>query len=297
MALETLTGRAQAVARSRTRWTAALRRVPVAMWDDNVADWAAALTYYAVLALVPALLVTLSLLVLISPGLCDRLIGNVTSLVPAQSSAALGETLTQMTRERSAALTLAVTGGVASLWSATSHLAVFRRALHAMHGLPDRRPVWRRLHRIVLTALSLLALLVTSALVLVLTGPLAEALGRRAGLGSAATATWYLLRWPLLLCLVGLTVLTLFRSGPARARLPRYALPGGVLATVLWLTASAGFSLYTTAFGTYGRLYGSLAGAVVFLVWLWLSHLALLAGAQFAAELSRADAGEGPGGG
>ncbi|MBY8878236.1 YihY/virulence factor BrkB family protein [Actinacidiphila acidipaludis] len=285
MALESSAAQPKGAVRSGTTWWIALRRVPVAMWDDNVADWAAALTYYAVLALVPALLVTLSLIGLISPDLTDRLIGNVTALAPAQASGAFRETLTQMAHERSAALTVAITGGVASLWSATSHLAVFRRALHAMHGIPDRRPMWRRLHRIILTALSLLALLVTSALVLVLTGPLAEALGRDVGLGRAATATWYLLRWPMLLCLVGLTVLILFRSGPPAARTARHAVPGGVLATVLWLITSAAFSLYTSVFGTYGRLYGSLAGAVVFLVWLWLSHLALLAGAQFAVEL------------
>ncbi|MFI1756693.1 YihY/virulence factor BrkB family protein [Streptomyces sp. NPDC020571] len=268
-------------------WTGALRRVPRALWDDNVSDWAAALTYYAVLALVPALVVTASLMGLVAPDLTDRLIADVTSWAPAQSGAELHRTLHEAAGERSAALTVAVAGGVAALWSASSYLAVFRRALHAMHGVPDRRPLWHRLHRIVLTALSLLGLLVASALVLLLTGPLAQALGRWFGIAPTATTAWSLLRWPLLLCLVALLVLVLFRTGPAPARRRRQAVPGGALAALLWLASSAAFSLYASGIGTYGRLYGSLAGVVVFLVWLWVSHLALLAGARFAVELGR----------
>ncbi|MFD5805520.1 YihY/virulence factor BrkB family protein [Streptomyces sp. NPDC127020] len=275
-------------------WTGALRRVPRAMWDDNDSDWAAALTYYAVLALVPALVVTASVIGLVAPDLTDRLIDDVTSWAPAQSGAELHRTLREMAGERSAALTVAVAGGAGALWSASSYLAVFRRALHEMHGLPDRRPLWHRLHRIVLTALTLLGLLVAGALVLLLTGPLARALGRLAGIGTTATAAWSLLRWPLLLCLVALLVLVLFRTGPAPARRSRQAVPGGALAALLWLTSSAAFSLYASGIGTYGRLYGSLAGVVVFLVWLWVSNLSLLAGARFVVELSRADRGRNP---
>ncbi|MEU0474113.1 YihY/virulence factor BrkB family protein [Streptomyces olivaceus] len=270
-------------------WTGALRRVPRAMWDDNVSDWAAALTYYAVLALVPALVVTASVTGLVAPDLTDRLIADVTSWAPAQSGAELHRTLHEAAGERSAALTVAVAGTLGSLWSASSYLAVFRRALHEMHGVPDQRPLWHRLHRIVLTALSLLGLLVASALVLLLTGPLAKALGSRFGIGSTATTAWSLLRWPVLLGLVVLLVLVLFRTGPVQARRSRQAVPGGALAALLWLASSAGFSLYASGIGTYGRLYGSLAGVVVFLVWLWVSHLSLLAGARFAVELSRAE--------
>ncbi|MEU1042398.1 YihY/virulence factor BrkB family protein [Streptomyces sp. NPDC005551] len=273
--------------RLRAVWPTAARRVPAAMWNDNVSDWAAALTYYAVLALVPALLVTVSLIGLVSPDLTDRLIEHVTTWAPAESGAQLHSALRDMADERSAALTVAVAGGVASLWSASSYLAVFRRALHTMHGIPDQRPLMRRLPRIVLTALTLLALLVASAFALVLTGPLAEGIGERSGTGGTAAATWFLLRWPALVCLVALLVVVLFRSGPPVARQRRHALPGGVVAAVLWLIASACFSLYASGIGSYGRLYGSLAGVVVFLIWLWVSHLALLAGAQFAVEVSR----------
>jgi membrane protein len=156
-----------------------------------------------------------------------------------------------------------------------------------MHRVPDRRSPWRKAHRIVLTALLLLALLVVSALVLVLSGPIAQALGRMLHLDTTAALAWNLARWPMLLFLVALLVVVVFHTGPLQARRRRHSLPGGALAATLWLTVSGAFTLYASLLGTYSRLYGSLAGLVVFLIWLWLSNLALLAGAQFTAELSR----------
>lgn len=270
------------------RWSrrrAALRRTPVAMWRDDLSDWAAALTYYAVLALLPALLMTVSLVSLVSTSTTDALIAHVTTWAPAPSGAALRGALGDLAGDRSAAVTMAAAGGVSALWSASSYLAVFRRALHALHGVEDQRPAWRKAPRIVLTALVLLALLVTSAVVLIISGPVAGALGRLLHLGEAGEAAWGLLKWPTLVCLVALLVLVLFRSGPPVARTLRHSLPGGILAALLWLTASVAFTAYAGGIGSYSRLYGSLAGVVVFLVWLWLSNLSLLAGAQFAVEL------------
>lgn len=272
----------------------ALRRTPVAMWRDDVSDWAAALTYYAILALLPMLLMTVSLIGAISPHLTDALMERVTAWAPAESGATLHVTLRRLAGERSAALTVAVGGGASALWSASSYLAVFRRALHDQHGVTDTRPALRRAHRILFTAVTLLALLFCSALLLVMGGPLVRALGQWAGLGRAGAAAWVLLRWPALVALVALLVLVLFRTGPPQARALRHAVPGGVLAAALWLGASVCFTAYASGLGTYSRLYGSLAGVVVFLVWLWMSHLSLLAGAQFTAELARAGRGSGP---
>ncbi|MEV8314543.1 YihY/virulence factor BrkB family protein [Streptomyces sp. NPDC059900] len=269
---------------------AALRRTPVAMWNDDVSDWAAALTYYAILALLPALLVTVSLISLVSPGTTQTLIAEVTDWAPAQSGSALNEALSEMAGARSAAVTVVVGGAVSALWSASSYAAVFRRALHAMHGVPDTRPAWRKAHRVLMTAVSLLALLTASALVLVLSGGLVQAVGRRAGVGDAGQAVWSVLKWPALVCLVVLLVLVLFRNAPPSERGWRRSLPGGLLAALLWLVSSGLFTLYASGFGTYGKLYGSLAGVVVFLVWLWVSNLALLAGAQFTVEMNRAPA-------
>ncbi|WP_405752683.1 MULTISPECIES: YihY/virulence factor BrkB family protein [unclassified Streptomyces] len=270
-----------------SRGGTALRRTPVSLWNDDVSDWAAALTYYAILALVPALLVTISVISLVAPTTTDELIADVTAWAPAESGTALHQALSHVAGQRSAALTVLIGGSFSALWSASSYLAVFRRALHSMYEVKDERPILRKAHRILLTAVALLGLLVVSALALVLSGSLAASLGHALGLGNAGTDVWNLLKWPALLCCVALLVLLLFRSGPPAARTSHRGLPGGVLAALLWLMASAGFTAYAAGFGTYSRLYGSLAGVVVFLVWLWLSNLALLAGAQFNAELTR----------
>nr|WSW67087.1 YihY/virulence factor BrkB family protein [Streptomyces sp. NBC_00995] len=278
-------------------WPAALRRTPVSLWNDDLSDWAAALTYYAILALLPALLVTVSVIGLTDPGATKALIADITAFAPAESGAALRQPLEAAIQQRTAVRLLVATGSVSAVWSASSYLAVFRRALHAMHGVPDARPALRRAHIIVVSAIGLLLLLMTSAFALVLSGPLARWLGRRMGLAHLGDAVWAVLKWPVLLCLVACLIVVLFRTGPASARGMRHALPGGVLAAVLWLVASAGFALYATYLGSYSRLYGSLAGLVVFLIWVWFTNLALLAGAQFNVELDRARRGapDGPG--
>ncbi|MFE4856759.1 YihY/virulence factor BrkB family protein [Streptomyces sp. NPDC056670] len=267
------------------RLRTALRDTAVAVWNDNVSDWAASLTYYALLALVPALLVAVSAIGLAAPQATDRLIDDLTSYAPAQSASALRDALRQMTATQSTVWVLVATGAVSALWSASSYLAVFRRALHAMHQMPDTRPTLRRAHTIVATALLLLALLLTGSAVIVISGPVAR---RAASLvGAHGNGAWGALRWPVLLGVVAVLVFMLFRTGPAEARGVRRGLPGGVLAVVLWYAASALFTLYAGHIASYTRLYGSLAGVVVFLVWLWFSNLALLVGAQFNATLSR----------
>lgn len=158
----------------------------------------------------------------------------------------------------STAWPLLVAGTVSALWSASSYLAVFRRALHHMHRVEDQRSPWRRAHRILLTALALLVLLLTGSLALLLTGPLAEDLGQVLGLRATVAWGWSVLRWPLLLFLVGLLVIVVFHTGPAEARLRANSLPGGVLAAVLWLAVSTGFAVYASTLSTYSRLYGSL---------------------------------------
>lgn len=262
-----------------------LRGTAVAVWNDNVSDFAAALTYYAVLALVPALLVAVSVIGLAAPQATGRLIDDLTSYAPAQSAVALRGALREMTTAQSAVWLLVATGTVSALWSATSYLAVFRRALHSMHHLPDNRPALRTAHTIVATAVVLLALLLTGSAAIVVSGPL----DRRAAalLGLDSLGTWPMLRWPIMLGVVTVLVLVLFRTGPREARGVRRGLPGGLLAVLLWFAASAGFALYAGHFASYTRLYGSLAGIVVFLVWLWFTNLSLLAGAQFNAVRGR----------
>ncbi|EGX54560.1 hypothetical protein SZN_37336 [Streptomyces zinciresistens K42] len=272
-------------------WWPALRRTPASLWNDDISDYAAALTYYAILAVLPAMLGTVLAFGLISPDTAKDFVTHVTAYAPAESAADLHAALTRMLDADGSAWPLLVVSTASALWSASSYLAVFRRALHRMHRVEDHRSPWRKAHRIVLTALALLALLLSGSLALLLSGPLAETVGGMLGLGSTAAWAWSVLRWPLLLCLVALLVVVVFHTGPAAARRRSRSLPGGVLAAALWLAVSAGFALYASHLSTYSRLYGSLAGFVVFLVWLWLSNLALLSGAQFTAELGRGRAG------
>ncbi|MEU6171878.1 YihY/virulence factor BrkB family protein [Streptantibioticus parmotrematis] len=280
-------------ARTGRTWWAALRRTPVTAWNDNVTDWAASLTYYAVLALFPVMLVVVSVIGLSMPHATPDVVRQVTGLFPAQSRGLVSAVLDQLTQQRSTAWVLVGVGGVSSLWSGSSYLAVFRRALHAIHHQSAARPVRQTAVRILLTAFALLALLLGSAVALLLTGGLARVLGRLLHIGQAPMAAWAALRWPAMLGIAVVLVLVLYRSGPRDSRPVRRMAPGGTLAVALLLVVSFGFSLYAAHVTTYHRLYGSLAGFVLFLIWLWLSNLALLLGALFNAELARAGAGRG----
>lgn len=266
----------------------ALRRTPLSVWHDDVTDWAASLTYYSVLALLPSLIVTVSLIGLADPAATEQLIDQISSIAPAQSGPTVHRALVGMAHQRTAAWVVVGGALVSALWSSCSYLAVFRRALHTMHRTKDDRPPWRKAPRILVTALLLMALLISSAVALLVSGPIATWAGRELGLGEAGEATWNLLKWPLLLVLATVLAMVLFRSGPPSSRGVRRAGPGGVVAVLLWLVSSGAFTMYASYVGTFNRLYGSLAGPVVFLIWLWFSHLSLLSGAQFNVELARA---------
>ncbi|MFH8407448.1 YihY/virulence factor BrkB family protein [Streptomyces sp. NPDC018019] len=283
--------RSAAALPSWSRMRTAARRTPVSIWNDDVSDWAASLTYYSVLALLPSVIVTISLVGLANPASTEELINHISSIAPAGSGPTVRRALVAMAHQRTAAWLLVGGATVSALWSSCSYLAVFRRALHAMYRVQDDRPPWRKAPRILATALLLMALLISSAVALLVSGPIARAAARWLGLGEANGAMWDLLQWPLLLLVAVVLVMVLFRTGPSRAR-GRRAVPGGVVAVLLWLVASAGFTFYASYVGTFNRLYGALAGPVVFLIWLWFSHLSLLSGAQFNAELARMENAE-----
>ncbi|MFE5736564.1 YihY/virulence factor BrkB family protein [Streptomyces celluloflavus] len=266
----------------------ALRRTPVSVWHDDVTDWAASLTYYSVLALLPALIVTVSLIGLADPSATAVLINHLSSIAPTGSGATVRHALIGMSQQRTAAWLVVGGALVSALWSSCSYLAVFRRALHAMHRMQDDRPPWHKAPRILATALLLMALLISSAVALLASGPIARAVMRALELGASGDTSWDLLKWPLLVVLASVLVMVLFRSGPPISRGVRAAAPGGLVSVLMWLVCSAGFALYVSYVGTFNRLYGSLAGPVVFLIWLWFSHLSLLCGAQFNVELVRA---------
>jgi membrane protein len=275
------------------RFARTLGRAFAAAWDMDATERAAALTYYAVLALFPAVLMTFALIGLAGGPSDNSLSAEVTALLPAQSRATVAGALDQMAADHSATASLAALSGFGAAWSACSYAAVFRRALHHIHGVDDHRPAWRTAPRILLTSLTLLVLLVCAAVLLVVSGELSRRAGHVLHIGGPLVSAWRSLRWPLLLVVAGVLVLLLFRSGPRGTRSLRAIAPGGAVAVGLWLLASAGFAVYAARMGTYHRLYGPLGGTVAFLVWLWLSNLALMIGAHFNAEHTRAVARRG----
>lgn len=269
------------------RFTRTLGRALAAAWDKDATERAAALTYYAVLALFPALLMTFSLIGLAGGPSDSSVSAGLTSLLPAPAQSAAADTLQRMAEDTSATVSLAVASGVGAAWSACSYAAVFRRALHHIHGVDDHRPAWRTVPRILITSATLLVLLVAGTVCLVVTGELSRRAGALLHVAGPLVSAWRGLRWPVLLLVAAVLVLVLFRSGPRGTRSLRTMAPGGVVAVGLWLLASAGFALYTARMDTYHRLYGPLGGAVAFLVWLWLSNLALMVGAHFNVEHAR----------
>jgi membrane protein len=181
-----------------------------------------------------------------------------------------------------------VIGLAAALWSASGYVGAFSRASNAIYEIDEGRPFWKLRPLQLAISLLLILLVAVSAIAVVLTGPLAEQVGDLFGLGSTAVTIWDLAKWPVIL-LVVTTMLAVLYYGAPNVRHPgfRWITPGGLLGVALWLLASAAFALYVANFSSYNKTYGSLAGVIVFLIWLWISNLAVLLGAELNAELER----------
>ncbi|TCR22331.1 membrane protein [Streptomyces sp. BK205] len=272
----------------RRSWAAVTRRTFRELLDDELADRAAALTYYGVLSLFPALLVLVSLLGVVGRRATDRLLDTIGGLAPGPARDILRDAVIQLGDSGGTGSVLAILGLLAALWSASGYVAAFIRASNAVYDLPEGRPVWKLTPLRLALTVTLMLMLAASAMIVVFTGPLAERAGRMVGFGDAAITAWGIAKWPVLLLLVvGMIALLYWAAPNVRGRGFRWVSPGSVLATLAWLAASAGFALYAAYFGSYNKTYGTLAGAIVFLVWLWLTNLAILLGLEFDAELAR----------
>jgi membrane protein len=269
-------------------WRAVARRTLRELLDDELSDRAAALTYYGVLSLFPALLLLVSLLGVVGQSATDEALDNIGDLAPGPARDILRDAVIQLGDTGGTSGVLAVLGLLAALWSASGYVAAFIRTSNAVYDLPEGRPVWKLTPLRLALTVTLMLMLAASALIVVFTGPLAERAGTAIGFGDAAIALWGIAKWPVLLILVIMMIGLLYWAAPnVRGRGFRWISPGSVLATLVWLAASAGFAVYAANFGAYNKTYGTLAGAIVFLVWLWLSNLAILLGLEFDAELAR----------
>ncbi|MFI6979174.1 YihY/virulence factor BrkB family protein [Embleya sp. NPDC050154] len=269
-------------------WLAVLRGTVNEFKDDELADRAAALTYYGVLALFPALLVLVSLLGIAGESTTDRVLDNLNKWAPGSARDVITDAVRQLQNNGGLGSLLAVVGLVVAVWSASSYVAAFIRASNAVYDMPEGRPVWKVLPlRLGLTVV-LMILACASALIVVFTGSLARQVGTALGIGDGALTAWSIAKWPVLVLLVTIMVAILYWAAPnAEGRGFRWITPGSFLALAIWMLASAGFAFYVANFASYNKTYGTLAGVIIFLVWLWITNLAVLLGLEFDAELAR----------
>ncbi len=269
-------------------WLGVLKRSATEFQDDNLTDWAAALTYYGILAIFPALLVLVSVLGLIGQSATQPLIDNLGEVAPGPAQEILTNALTNLQGSQGAAGVLFVVGLLGALWSASGYVGAFMRASNAIYDIEEGRPIWKTLPLRVGLTILLLTLVAISAMAVVLTGGIAEELGSVVGVGDTAVTVWNIAKWPVLLVVVSFMFALLYWAAP-NVKQPRFRWlsPGGILAVIGWLIASAAFAFYVSNFSSYNKTYGALGGMIVFLVWLWISNIMVLLGAEFNAELER----------
>jgi membrane protein len=271
-------------------WLSTLRRTVAEFREDNLTDWAAALTYYSVLSIFPALLVLVSLVGLVgdAESVTETLTEIVNSLGPSSAADTYRGPIESITENRGAAGVLLIVGVATALWTASSYVGAFMRASNVIYEVPEGRPFWKLRPLQALVTLVCILLLALTVVALVATGPLAEAIGDALGISDAAVTVWHIAKWPALLVVVMTIISVLYYASP-NARIPRFRwiTPGAVTAVVLWILASAGFAVYVANFGSYDKTYGTLGGVVTFLVWLWITNVAVLLGAELNAELER----------
>ncbi len=250
------------------------------------------LTYRGVMALAPGVLVLVAALGLLGHSTTNKLVANVGQLAPGGVQTVLKQMIANV-QGRGTAGTAAIIGIVLALFSASGYIAAFMRASNAIYGVGEGRPVWKTIPIRLAVTVALVVLIMLSAVIVVFTGPIADKVGSAIGLGHTAVLVWDIAKWPVLVLLVSLMLAILYYACP-NVKQPGFAWvsPGGVLGVVIWLIASGAFAVYVADFGSYNKTYGTLAGVIVFLVWLWITNVAVLLGAEFNAELQHTRAVE-----
>jgi membrane protein len=270
-------------------WGGVLKRTVREFKEDALTDRAAALTYYGVLAIFPALLALVSVLGLVGKSATQPLVDNLAKVAPGPARDIFTTAIENLQKSKGSGGILFIVGLAAALWSASGYVAAFMRASNAIYDVEEGRPIWKKAPVRVAVTLVLVVLLAISALAVALTGPVAKQVGQVVGIGKSVVTVWDIAKWPVLLLIVSFMFAILYWASP-NVRQPgfRWISPGGIVAVVLWVVASAAFAFYVANFGSYNKTYGALGGVIVFLVWLWISNIAVLLGAEFDAELERA---------
>jgi membrane protein len=272
----------------RRAWGGVLKRTVAEFSEDNLTDWAAALTYYGILSVFPALIALVSVLGLVGGSATNPLLTNLGSFAPGPAHKILENALHGLTASRGGAGILFIVGLAGAVWSASAYIGAFIRASNSIWDVEEGRPIWKTIPLRLAITIVMLILLTATAVAVAVTGPLADKVGKLLGVGGAAVTAWDVAKWPVLILVVSLMFSILYYAAP-NVRQPgfRWLTPGGILAVIVWIVVSALFGLYVANFGSYNKTYGSLGAVVIFLVWLWLTNIAILFGAELNAEAER----------
>src|SRR3954470_21979126 len=275
----------------RHAWPAILKRTFKQFGEDQLTTWAAALTYFGVLAIFPMLLAFVSILGVIGPSATQPLLDNLSSVAPGPAKDILTNSLTSLQSNQGGSTIALVIGLAIAIWSASGYIGAFMDAANNVWDVPEGRPIWKKIPVRLGVTVVLLIMLTITAMAVVFTGPLAERPGNFIGLCSTFVSVWGIVKWPILIVLVSFMISLLYWACP-NVKQPGFPWisPGGLLAVVLWLIASVLFAFYVGNFGSYNKTYGSLGGVIVFLVWLWITKIIILLGAAFNFEMERSRA-------
>jgi membrane protein len=279
------------VALPRASWGDTLKRTVRKAKDDKINHWGAALTYYAVLSLFPALLVMVSLVGLFgSPDRVTKVLTDtISDLGPSTAAQTFQGPIESLTSNRGGAGVVLVVSIAGALWAASGYVSAFADASNSIYQVEEGRPFWKLKPLQLLVTFVLILIAAFVALGLVLSGPIVGSLGGALGVSDSVLTAWRFAKWPAMLVLVVIIFGVLYYTAPnARVSGVRWVSGGAIVALVAWIVASLAFALYVSNFGSYNKTYGALGGVVVFLLWLWLTNLAILLGAEFNAETERA---------
>ena len=273
-----------------TGWWPTLKRTGKEFQEDNLTDWAAALTYYGLLSLFPALIAMVSLIGIFGDpkSTTESLTEIISEIGPASAAETFEGPIKSITENSGTAGVALILGLLASLWSASGYTGAFMRASNIIYETPEGRPFWKLRPLQLLVTLAMIILVTLLAVSLVLTGPVVEAVAGPLGIGSTAVDVWNIAKWPVMALVFLLLIALLYYASPnVKLRGFKWVTAGSLVAIVVWIVASALFAFYVANFSSYDKTYGTLGGLIALLVWFWISNLAILFGHQLNAERER----------
>jgi membrane protein len=271
-------------------WLDTLKRTFSEFREDKLQHWAAALTYYAILSLFPALIVLVSLVGLVAdPADVTKFLTDLISqLGPASAVETFQGPIESITSNKGAAGVLAIVGLLSALWSASGYVGAFTEAANTVYEVEEGRPFYKLKPLQLLVTLVCITLVAVTVIALIVSGPVATGVGEALGIGDVVVTVWQIAKWPVMAMLVMFILALLYYATPnAKVQGSRWVSPGAVFALVVWALASVVFAIYVANFGSYNKTYGALGGVIVFLMWLWITNIAVLLGVELNAELER----------